>query len=562
MDAGRARALSLQAAVDASGDAAYEWNLLTGRLCWLTDESRLSAFLDLSELDAGELFLARLEPASVSKLRNAHATAAESDGRFCCTYAVRGRDSESHWVEDRGQVVTIDHGERVAVGTLRVVGGAHGFEQGQSDSQTGFSGDDDHRRLMSALDYALDYSLSTRTAGLLVKVGIDNLAVIRDTYGPDVAEQTVGAVRRELDRCLSASDVLGRIEQAAFAAVLSPRGAQDVSATTERILLAAQQASVVTEIGHLPVTASVGAVSFPDSVQTAQEAIAKADVALAQARRTGTNCFSLYDLSASQFRDIRNDLAVAELVQTALRTRSFALHFQPVVDASTGERRLFECLLRMNTPDGRRIAATEFIGVAERIGLARSIDRLVLDLVATELEEDPTVSLAMNISGLSTTDPSWLRLLLNKIGQRPQLAERLLIEITETSALMDLNQTVRFLAAVRDVGCRVALDDFGAGYTSFRHLQELGVDVVKIDGSFVRTLVERPDSRLFVKTLQSFADGLDLTTVAEGVESHAVGSLAKQLGVGFLQGIYYGAPAPRPSQPCSTQADPKKAVCA
>ena len=125
-----------------------------------------------------------------------------------------------------------------------------------------------------------------------------------------------------------------------------------------------------------------------------------------------------------------------------------------------------------------------------------------------------------------------------------------MIEITETTALHDMKETTRFIAALKDMGCRVALDDFGAGYTSFRHLQELSVDVVKIDGSFVKTLEENANSKLFIETLQSFADGLGLETVAECVETKRVAELLDRYGVTYMQGYHFGAPtASRPWNP-------------
>jgi len=326
--------------------------------------------------------------------------------------------------------------------------------------------------------------------------------------------------------------------------VLNGCHGQDISATAEKLLLAAQQASVVTDKGYLPVTASVGAVAFPESVRTVDEAFAKAEVALEKARRSGTNCFSLYNLSEAQMRDLRSSLDIAELIQQALRENLFTLYFQPIVDVGDTAPAFYECLLRMRGTDGKIMAAGAFLPIAEKMGLVRSIDRAVLKMVAKELQFAPNVKLALNISGLSTTDPSWLRALTAVLKRQPEIASRMMIEITETTALLDIDETARFVAAVRDMGCQVALDDFGAGYTSFRHLQELCVDVVKIDGSFVKTIVERPNSQLFVKTLRSFAEGLGVTTVAECVETEAAASMLIDHGIHYLQGYHFGRPSP------------------
>jgi len=174
---------------------------------------------------------------------------------------------------------------------------------------------------------------------------------------------------------------------------------------------------------------------------------------------------------------------------------------------------------------GVLLPAGEFLPIAEKMGLIRSIDRFVLDAAMAEMRASSDVRLSVNISSLSTTDPSWLRALTAQVKGQENIGQRLLIEITETTALHDMKETTRFIAALKEMGCRVALDDFGAGYTSFRHLQELAIDVVKIDGSFVKTVPDNANSQLLIEALQSFADGLGLETVAECVETRRIADL-------------------------------------
>ncbi|HJN60716.1 MAG TPA: EAL domain-containing protein [Alphaproteobacteria bacterium] len=248
---------------------------------------------------------------------------------------------------------------------------------------------------------------------------------------------------------------------------------------------------------------------------------------------------------------------------TALRNKSFQLYYQPVVGAKAQRLKFYECLLRMFDEQGELLPAGEFLPIAEKMGLIRSIDRFVLDVVVGELNESPDARLAINISSLSTTYPSWLRAFTTQVKEHEEIARRLVVEITETTALHDMRETTRFIAALKEMGCRVALDDFGAGYTSFRHLQELSVDIVKIDGSFVKTIDENTNSQLFVETLQSFADGLGMETVAECVETQHIAELLARYGVTYFQGYHFGAPsANRPWDPKapSLQVVPKNAT--
>jgi len=147
---------------------------------------------------------------------------------------------------------------------------------------------------------------------------------------------------------------------------------------------------------------------------------------------------------------------------------------------------------------------------------------------------------------MTAVDPLWLRQLEERLQDRHDLASRLILEITETVALDDIDDSSRFVDALNKFGCRVALDDFGAGFTSFRHLRALNVAMVKIDGSFVRDLIHNEENLLFVRTLINLAQGLGLESVAEWVESEDEAELLKQEGVGFLQGWHCGRPEINP----------------
>ena len=176
------------------------------------------------------------------------------------------------------------------------------------------------------------------------------------------------------------------------------------------------------------------------------------------------------------------------------------------------------------------------------MGLMRLVDRRVLDLGIAMLNEHPDLSLSINVSGMTAVDPVWLHQLHEHLEARPDVASRLILEITETVALDDIADSSRFVRSVNEFGCRVALDDFGAGYTSFRHLRGLDDDMVKIDGSFVRDLPTNPDNQLFVRTLIQLAKGIGLKTVAEWVETEEEAEMLRQEGVDFLQGWHFGKP--------------------
>jgi len=235
-------------------------------------------------------------------------------------------------------------------------------------------------------------------------------------------------------------------------------------------------------------------------------------------------------------------LAIWARVQAALRQDRLLFAFQPVVCAATGRIDYFECLLRMREVGGGIVAGGEFITTIERLGLIEFIDNFVLEQTVRELASCPGISLGLNVSSLSACDGGWLRSLISLVRHRPGLARRLVVEITETAALADIEESARFVETLHNVGCRVALDDFGAGHTSLRHLQILAVDIVKIDGAFVQNLADSPEQRLLLRNLLDLIQGFGFRTVAEGVENADDAARVCAEGVDFLQGYHLGPP--------------------
>jgi EAL domain-containing protein (putative c-di-GMP-specific phosphodiesterase class I) len=272
------------------------------------------------------------------------------------------------------------------------------------------------------------------------------------------------------------------------------------------------------------------------------DVMTRAETALAEAKRAGRDCFVAYRAAKAQQRQQRAEIALGERVQRALREDRLVFAYQPVVNSESGAVAYHECLLRMIAEDGSIVSAAAFVPVIEQLGFIRLLDRYVLERAVSEASQHPECALAFNISGLTATDHAWLRFLVSLLRDRPEVARQLVVEITETAALHDIQESARFVGTLRELGCRVALDDFGAGFTSFRYMQALDVDIVKIDGSFVRNLAESHDNQVFVRHLVGLADAFGLITVAECVESARDAAILRQEGVRFLQGYYFGRP--------------------
>ncbi len=218
------------------------------------------------------------------------------------------------------------------------------------------------------------------------------------------------------------------------------------------------------------------------------------------------------------------------------------LALQPIVSATDTGRGFCECLIRLEDSEGVVQPVGETVVLAERLGLSRTLDRLSLELTMNLLPQADDLCLSVNVSALTCSDPEWLAALDGWLAETPQLAGRLIIEITETAMMPPMAQAQAFVAALNARGCKVALDDFGAGHSSFDSLVNLGVDIVKIDGSFARDILTEPADQEFVAAMVDLAHALKIETVAEWVGDATAAKLLVDTKLDFLQGYHIARP--------------------
>jgi EAL domain-containing protein (putative c-di-GMP-specific phosphodiesterase class I)/GGDEF domain-containing protein len=226
----------------------------------------------------------------------------------------------------------------------------------------------------------------------------------------------------------------------------------------------------------------------------------------------------------------------------ALNERRLALAYQPVVNAGSRSIAFHEGLLRLRNRAGRLLPAAVFIPASEENGLVSLLDLRVIELAAEALAQRPDLKLSINASAPSLCNPEWLAALRSYALSSKAFAGRLILEITESMALVDIKRTIEVLGAVKALGVGVAIDDFGAGHTSFRNLRDLPVDIVKIDGAFVQDVDRSSDGRFFIRTLVDLARHIGCKVVGEWVENEASARIIETIGVDYLQGRLFGAP--------------------
>ena len=310
----------------------------------------------------------------------------------------------------------------------------------------------------------------------------------------------------------------------------------------ERLLKAVRETSFRSSDCPISSTISIGAIQLPQQAHNCQVAISRALQALEKARSIRHDAYVCYEPTPGMESIRQRNLSIANEVASALEENRMRLVLQPIVTSSTGKPAFYECLLRMRKPDGTTIGASEFIEFAEQLGMSRLIDRRVLELAVSLIKAHPELTLSLNVSSLTSADPDWLVLLHRLTGGQARLLKRLIIEITETTAIGDLDQTIAFVDTLKEMGCRVAIDDFGAGHTSFRNLKHLNCDIVKIDGAFVKNIVNDSGDRIFVRMMSELGRSFGMETVAEWVTDGPTAELVASLGITYMQGFHFGRP--------------------
>lgn len=249
-------------------------------------------------------------------------------------------------------------------------------------------------------------------------------------------------------------------------------------------------------------------------------------------------------------------------VALALAQGRMVFHYQPVVRAATpGFVAFHEMLARLRMRDGRLLAAGAFMPAVEEGELGRAIDRAALDAGLRALAANPLLRVSVNVSPLSMGDAGWLEMLAAAVRSGSGVCGRLILEVTETAALRDPEQTCDFMHHVRRSGCAFALDDFGAGATGFRHFRDFRFDFVKIDGSFCRGVHAQPDAQVLVDSLARIARHFEMGTVAEHIEDEADAAWLRARGIDCFQGWLYGKPAAEPALPSRDEkAEPARRV--
>jgi diguanylate cyclase (GGDEF)-like protein/PAS domain S-box-containing protein len=389
-----------------------------------------------------------------------------------------------------------------------------------------------------------------RSAGAAVAllVDIDDLSTINETHGHQTGDSVLRAIADRLTERLRAADTVGRFGGDRFLVVaegLTDSGAQGVEAVIERVHGAFAR-PVPTRNGLIAVSGSVGVAVARGPQVEAEHLIREADVALRRAKRRGRGHAEVFD--AALAAEVRQRLELAAQLRGALQRNELRVVFQPLVALADGAPVGCEALLRWEHPQRGELAPGAFLRIAEDDGLIVPIGAWVLEESCRQLAawraQGRDVWVSVNVSARQLAQIDFVAVVERALRETGVPAGAICLEVTETAVLRRPDVAGRTLEALRRLGVRVALDDFGLGYSSLTHLKALPVDVVKVDRSFVADLVRSSEDRAVVEAVLTLAQRMGLTVIAEGVETADQDELLRAMGCPMVQGYLYGRPVP------------------
>ena len=385
----------------------------------------------------------------------------------------------------------------------------------------------------------------------LLYFDLDNLQLVNDTFGHEAGDEVIVRFARLLEEDLSRRAVVSRLTGDDFCILLTHADCCSAMDLAQVIRKNGQSLRYLEGDKSLQITMSIGIAEFSSRTTDVGRALTTARMACEAAKEHGRDRIEVYDDQNLSIIRRHDDMQLVSQIQQALDGDEFELMAQPIVSLKDDDARpRFEILLRMRDNDGETIPTSAFFSAAERYKLMPQIDRWVTSSTLARLAENSKIVseddaiFSINLSGQSLSDDDILEFIDEELNENGVPPKALCFEITESAAVSNLKKAQSFIDSLRERGCSISLDDFGAGLSSFAYLKNFKVDSLKIDGSFIRDITDNRISESMVAAITQVAKVMELETVAEYVESEATWELIAELGVDFAQGHAVGRPIP------------------
>ncbi|MCO5091411.1 EAL domain-containing protein [Bosea sp. (in: a-proteobacteria)] len=530
------------------GEVVYGWDIRADTLSWGPNAGEVLGPLPEQAMTRGLAFAGLVEPGSGPSRYDAIFCASEHDTGEGVIYRTRyaiDLAGRKMWAEDTGRWFAGSDGYPASArGVLRLERAARPDELEQFGNELC-----DRPALIERIGAALQEHLPAERPVVVLVAAIDELARLNDDFGHEATDEIIATVHERLRSVTRRRDHLVRYAGNSFAILLVGCPPDQIEQASRRFIKIVAQAAIETSHGIALVRLRVGAASAPELGSHGGTLLAAAESALASAR-TGASDAAIMARPQPRHDPVAEQPSFDVQAISALNERRVRLALQPIVRTASRQIAFHEALLRVGQGDsGLYFASAELIPMLERRGLVRLFDQRVLELAIGLLGADPDITLSINVSPRSLHDPEWFDAFIACTGAAEGKAARLIVEVTETATIEDPGRIAKLLGRIKERGARIAIDDFGAGHTSLKHLRAFPIDILKIDGAFTQNLRRSTDDRFYVRTLVELAGHLGVETVAEWVDDEMQASMLRDWGVTYLQGHLVGrAELAEPSQ--------------
>ncbi|WP_019623691.1 sensor domain-containing protein [Thioalkalivibrio thiocyanoxidans] len=402
-------------------------------------------------------------------------------------------------------------------------------------------------RFQRQLERAIQTARRRGTHLALIYFDLDEFKTINDTFGHRAGDTVLVRAAGEIASLVRSEEILARLGGDEFAILIDHASEREPEALAERVARTISAIPFRFRGQNYRLTASIGIAYYPEHGDNVEDLVAHADAAMYQAKDAGKNTWAVFDPTRNTAERMLERMSWSQRIDNALEKGQFELHFQGIYHLDSGALNHMEALVRMRDPlaPDEVVMPGQFIPVAEKTGQILDIDRWVIRESIARLAAHPELpGIAINISGRSFDEPGLPQYIERELSQQQVDPQRLIIELTETAAVSEMQDAQRFIEALQHTGCLVCLDDFGSGFSTFAYLKYLGVQVLKIDGMFVRDLPHNRDNQAFIRAMVDVGRGLDKWTVAECVEDAATLAMLAELGVDMVQGYHLHRPSP------------------
>ncbi len=402
-----------------------------------------------------------------------------------------------------------------------------------------------------AAESAVLFSKQVNTVSTILYINIDKTQIINDTASHHAGDSIIKQVAGIIKFVLEDVEMIARISGDIFGVLIENCTKEDAERLAENIRHDVSNRRLSWKRDQFDVTVSIGVCEINEQTVSATSCITAAEVACDTAKEQGRNTVVVYNDNNTQVLERKGAMHWVNRIQSALREKRLTLFAQPI-QVLNGEHEAFhyEILLRMRDNDGSILSPGAFMHAAELYHMMPELDEYVIKTAISTLEEhwdrlpDKLGSIAINLSGQSIKKNGFLDFILNVTQKSTIPAEVFCFEVTETTALGSLNEAKTFIQSIKNTGCKFSLDDFGTGLSSFSYLKLLPVDYLKIDGSFVKDIIEDPVADEMVRAIHKVGNVMNLKTIAEFVEDSDILEHLRTIGINYGQGYHIGKPIP------------------